>query len=282
MADSLHPDDDVGAWAGQAEAERRRVAELLERDLLGPLGLLLAQAHAYEQSLGEHPPARLALAVLGSLARQALQQARDLADSLRPAVLDELGLEPALDALASQLRRAHGLQVALFAVRLRDRPPRAVELALFRLAQDAAERAAAARARLLTIRLERQGERLVLALADDGAPDMSLDALLPARRRLIQLGGTVELGASPHGGLLLVARMAVASPPGLTPRELAVLRLLARGMSNKAIAAELGLSARTVNFHLDNLYSKLGVASRTEALLAALRLGLVQAAGDPG
>ncbi len=281
MPDRSNPDHDSGAWADQLEHERRRLAELLERDLLGPLGLLLAQSHAYEQSLGAHPPARLALAVLGSLARQALQQARDLAEALRPALLDELGLEPALDALASQLRRAHGLQVALFAERLRDRPPRQVELALFRLAQDAADRAAAARARQLSVRLERQGARLLLTLADDGAADLGLDTLAPARQRIAQLGGVVAIGASSHGGLELAASIAVAPLPGLTPRELAVLGLLARGMSNKAIAAELGLSARTVNFHLDNLYSKLGVASRTEALLAALRLDLVRA-GDPG
>ena len=281
MPDRSNPDHDSGDWADQLEHERRRLAELLERDLLGPLGLLLAQSHAYEQSLGAHPPARLALAVLGSLARQVLQQARDLAEALRPAVLDELGLEPALDALASQLRRAHGLQVALFAERLRDRPPRQVELALFRLAQDAADRAASARARQLSVRLERQGARLLLTLADDGAADLGLDTLAPARQRIAQLGGVVAIGASSHGGLELAASIAVAPPPGLTPRELAVLGLLARGMSNKAIAAELGLSARTVSFHLDNLYSKLGVASRTEALLAALRLGLVRA-GDPG
>lgn len=281
MPDRSDPDPNSAAWAGHAEAERRRLAELLERELLGPLGLLLAQAHAYEQSLGAHPPTRLALAVLSSLARQALQQARDVTESLRPAVLDELGLEPALDALASQVRRTHGLQVALVAERLRDRPPPQVELALYRLAQDAAARAAAARARVLRMRLERQGERLLLTLADDGAADFGLDTLQLAQQRIAQLGGSTKLGVGPHGGLQLVASIAVAPPPGLTPRELAVLRLLAHGMSNKAIAAELGLSARTVNFHLDNLYAKLGVASRTEALLAALRLGLVRA-GDPG
>lgn len=281
MPDPPFPDDDPGAWADLAEAERRRLADLLQRDLLGSLGLLLAQAHAYEQSLGAHPPARLALAVLSSLARQALQQARDLADSLRPIVLDELGLEPALDALASLARRAYGLQVTLAAERLRDRPPRQVELALFRLAQDALERAAGARAGRLIMRLEQQSERLALTLTDDGVADQGLAALLPASRRFAQLGGAVELGGAPHGGLQLVASIAMA-PPGLTPRELAVLRLLARGLSNKAIAAELGRSPRTVNFHLDNLYSKLGVASRTEALLAALRLGLVRGADDPG
>lgn len=280
MPESLDPPEPA---PDQAEAERRRLAAQLQLGVAEPLQLLLAQINAYEQTLGSHPPTRLALAVLGSLARQVLQQSRDLAESLRPTVLDELGLEPALDALAGQIRRARGLQVALTAERLRDRPPRPIELALFRLAQDAIERAAGpARATQVAIRLARHGERLALTLADDGAADLGRDLLAGAVRRLVQLGGQVALEISPHGGLLVAASVAIAPPPELTPRELEVLRGLAEGRSNKAIAAALGVSPRTVNFHLDNLYAKLGVSSRTEALLVALRQGWVRAPGDPG
>jgi DNA-binding NarL/FixJ family response regulator len=59
----------------------------------------------------------------------------------------------------------------------------------------------------------------------------------------------------------------------LTERELEVLRLAAQGLTNKAIAAELGLSDRTVQGHLANIYGKLAVASRTEAVTKALKLG---------
>ena len=267
----------------QIEAERRRMARLLQSGVIEPLNLLLAQTNAYEQTLGMHQPTRLALAVLGSLARQVLQQARDLEQSLRPIVLDELGLEPALDMLANQARRAHGLQVGLVIERLRDRPPRPVELALFRLAQDAVERAIVhAHAMQISIRLDRQEERLILTLADDGDADPGLDTLLGARRRIEQLGGSTATSIGPRGGLQLVAGIAVAPPPTLTPRELEVLRWLSEGLSNKAIAATLDVSPRTINFHLDNLYSKLGVTSRTEAVLAALRHGWVRQPGDPG
>lgn len=61
----------------------------------------------------------------------------------------------------------------------------------------------------------------------------------------------------------------------LTVRELEVLRLLARGLRNKEIAARLFVSERTVNFHLANIYQKLGVSGRTEALSKALEQGLV-------
>ena len=256
------------------EAERRRMARLLQTSVIDPLSLLLAQTSAYEQTLGAHQPTRMALSVLSALARQVLQQARDIEDNLRPTVLDELGLEPALDALASQVRRVHGLQVSLVAERLRDRPPRAIELALFRAAQEALDRAIVdARAQRVSIRLERRDEQLILTLADDGAAPTEPELLRAARRRIAQLGGAVETSVSPHGGLQISIKITVAPPSALTSRELEVLRLLAEGLSNKAIAGALGVSPRTINFHLDNLYAKLGVTSRTEAAVYALRQG---------
>jgi DNA-binding NarL/FixJ family response regulator len=63
----------------------------------------------------------------------------------------------------------------------------------------------------------------------------------------------------------------------LTPRELDVLCAAARGLGNKQIAAELGMSSRTVQTHLTSVFSKLGVGSRTEAVLLALRRGWVRA-----
>lgn len=62
----------------------------------------------------------------------------------------------------------------------------------------------------------------------------------------------------------------------LTPRELATLNLLADGKANKEIAAALGISERTVKTHLGNLFGKLGVTSRTEAVKVATRRGLVR------
>lgn len=59
----------------------------------------------------------------------------------------------------------------------------------------------------------------------------------------------------------------------LSEREMEVLKLAARGISNKDIAEQLFLSPRTVQAHLGNIFSKLGVASRTEAVLWGLRKG---------
>ena len=61
--------------------------------------------------------------------------------------------------------------------------------------------------------------------------------------------------------------------PQLHQREMEVLRLAAGGMSNKEIAQELAISVRTVQTHMVNIFGKLGVGSRTEAVLHALREG---------
>lgn len=61
----------------------------------------------------------------------------------------------------------------------------------------------------------------------------------------------------------------------LTPREATVLRLLAQGLTNKAIAHDLGISEHTVKFHVNAVLGKLGAQSRTEAAVRAARLGLL-------
>jgi DNA-binding NarL/FixJ family response regulator len=93
------------------------------------------------------------------------------------------------------------------------------------------------------------------------------------------LGGTVETGISMLGGLELTVIFALEAPVELTPREMEVIQLLAEGLSNKEIGRFLSISPRTVNFHLDNIYSKLSVNSRTEAAIHALRQGWVRRTG---
>jgi len=64
----------------------------------------------------------------------------------------------------------------------------------------------------------------------------------------------------------------------LTPREGEVLRLVARGLSNRLIARELALSEKTVKTHVSAILGKLGVADRTQAALYAVRAGMVEEA----
>lgn len=74
-----------------------------------------------------------------------------------------------------------------------------------------------------------------------------------------------------------LARAERAAEPGpLTPREREVLRLLALGLSNDEIAERLVITKRTVQNHVSTIYSKLGLASRAEAILYAIRYGIVE------
>src|SRR5690606_6403403 len=67
----------------------------------------------------------------------------------------------------------------------------------------------------------------------------------------------------------------VARPAGLTEREVDVLRLIARGHTNREVAALLGISAKTVGHHVEHLYAKAGVGTRAGATLFAMEHGLL-------
>jgi DNA-binding NarL/FixJ family response regulator len=72
----------------------------------------------------------------------------------------------------------------------------------------------------------------------------------------------------------LSGRRAPTDPPHqLTERELEVLQSAARGLSNREMALELSISVRTVQTHLSNIFSKMGVGSRIEAVIRALKEG---------
>jgi two-component system, NarL family, response regulator LiaR len=76
---------------------------------------------------------------------------------------------------------------------------------------------------------------------------------------------------------LMQAISAPESPEALTERETDVLRLLAQGYSNKQIARSLNNTEKTIKTHVSRILSKLGVQSRTQATLYAIRIGLVSA-----
>jgi HD-GYP domain-containing protein (c-di-GMP phosphodiesterase class II) len=69
-------------------------------------------------------------------------------------------------------------------------------------------------------------------------------------------------------------------PAGLTAREVEVLARLVRGISNKQIARDLGITARTVGSHVEHIYSKIGVSTRGAAALYAMNHGLTSHAPD--
>ncbi len=70
------------------------------------------------------------------------------------------------------------------------------------------------------------------------------------------------------------------SKSNVSERELEVLKKAASGLTNKAIATELEISSRTVQNHLANIFTKLNAESRTEAVMKAIQLGLIEMDGD--
>jgi DNA-binding NarL/FixJ family response regulator len=136
--------------------------------------------------------------------------------------------------------------------------------------------------RLLVI-TDELSEAAVLAWLEQGALGcIERDASLPDLLNAIRQVAAGEVSLPQALALRLVTRMARQTPPQenalpepLSNREQEVLTLLAQGLSNKEIAQRLYLSVRTVEGHLVNVYGKLGVHSRTEAALHAVRQGWV-------
>jgi DNA-binding NarL/FixJ family response regulator len=96
------------------------------------------------------------------------------------------------------------------------------------------------------------------ALGDDDTAEMELDA---ARSVFERLGAAHDLARVEE----LTGSSASQTAGGLTPREVEVLRLVATGETNRAIATELFLSEKTVARHVSNIFTKLGVSSRSAA-----------------
>jgi DNA-binding CsgD family transcriptional regulator len=115
--------------------------------------------------------------------------------------------------------------------------------------------------------------RVLLALAcraleDDDTAAFELEA---ARDVFARLEAAPDLARVDS----LIRRTGSAEMHGLTPRELQVLRQVAAGQTNKAIAAELVLSERTIDRHVSNIFAKLGVSSRAAATAYAYEHRLV-------
>jgi DNA-binding CsgD family transcriptional regulator len=105
------------------------------------------------------------------------------------------------------------------------------------------------------------------------------------RRRvaaLLRADADVLLVAEPERAELVVgdgpggeAAELASAMPGLTAREMDVLRLLAQGMGNKSIARELAISSHTAKYHVASVLAKLGAHTRAEAVSRGIRRGLV-------
>ena len=97
-------------------------------------------------------------------------------------------------------------------------------------------------------------------------------------RKVVRL--SVHDGVRQDEGLSAVAEASASNPTGKQPeslsaREAEVLRLVARGFTNKVVADELGISDHTVQGHLAHVFNKLHARNRTDAVMIGVRMGIL-------
>jgi signal transduction histidine kinase/DNA-binding CsgD family transcriptional regulator len=244
-----------------------------------------------------------ALDVLSQMALQLWNAFRDLSDELKMDGLHDVGLIAALEALALRVERSYGVAAHVdFAVDA-DFPTlrsRRIARALYCIAREALENAGMhGQASRVGLCVRIVAGHISLTVADDGVgfhPPDPLTALSQQGQwglfamveRAEAVGGGLQVSSVSGIGTQVSVQVPVepsvlaedepstlrAVEP-LTPREQEVLVGIAAGWTNKQIAAQLGISDRTVQFHVGNVLGKLGAASRTEAAVRAFEQGLL-------
>ena len=196
------------------EEQARRIA----RELHDEAGQLLAAVHLALERAGRHiaPEGSEPLAQAVEMLRQAEDELRRLAHELRPVVLDDLGLMPALRFLGEGAARRSGVAVGVTGPE--ERLPPEVETALYRAAQEALNNISRhARASRASIDVRRTEREVLCRIQDDGrgfSPDrvlapgrrsgLGLDGL---RERMAGLGGTLAISSQPGRGTELLIRI---------------------------------------------------------------------------
>jgi signal transduction histidine kinase len=209
-------------WRVQ-EDERRRLARELHDGVGQNLTALKHRLSQLDDALPPDNPARAHLEAAISLCGDTLEDTRSLSRLLRPPILDDLGLEPALRWLARSIGEASGLDITLDVQPL---PPLdgEVQTLLFRVAQEALNNAARhAAAEHVIVRLVAREDMLQLQVADDGQgcePTRALQSggsgLGGMRERLRLYDGRLELHSVPGEGMRVRALVPLA-PRGVTP-----------------------------------------------------------------
>lgn len=200
------------------EEERRRLARDLHDDPLQALTFLARSLRGLSQERGSAEPFSTELARDGDLAEQTANSLREIIRGLRPPILDDLGLVPALRHLAAEVRQRCGLQVDVTVRGPAARLGPDVELALFRVTQEAltntVHHAGAHRA---VVSLDFSAP-LTLTVRDDGVGVVMPEAAGPRRgglgipgmrERIAHVGGSLAVSTPPCGGAMVVARVPV-------------------------------------------------------------------------
>lgn len=195
------------------ELERRRLARELHDETGQALTSILLGLKPLEEALADHP-ARDALAELREHVVSALQDVRRLAVELRPAVLDDYGLVPALERLTESFAEPTGMRVDFHSALGETRLPGEVETALYRVVQESLTNIVKhANARSVSVSVARRDSVVVAVIEDDGAGfdirKVGEDGigLLGMRERLALIDGRLGIESRPGAGTTIVAEV---------------------------------------------------------------------------
>jgi signal transduction histidine kinase len=195
------------------EQERRRLARELHDETGQALTSILLGLKPLEETFSDHP-ARTAVAELRELVVAALQDVRRLAVELRPAVLDDYGLVPALERLSESFAEQTSIRVDFRSALGETRLPGDVETTLYRVVQESLTNIVKhANAHNVSVSLARRGSAVAAVIEDDGAGfDQRVvreDAvgLLGMRERLALLDGRLEVESRAGAGTTIVAEV---------------------------------------------------------------------------
>ena len=200
------------------EAERKSLSRELHDEVGQMMTALRMELGNAEECLGSSAPKALShLRAASTLAEQTLRSVRGLARGLRPSMLDELGLAPALNWLAREYSKHTGIQVELNMDGSLDHLPEDYRICIYRVVQEALTNCARhARAQAVHLDLQRAGNALTLTIQDDGegfnpAHGAKGIGLLGMKERVRELGGVLTIASEAERGTLLTVHIPLRS-----------------------------------------------------------------------
>lgn len=277
------------------ERERSRIARDLHDGAAQQIVYVLHKLELIQSNLEQQPQPQVLPEVKKaySILQDCLNDLRHSIASLLPPQVEERGLIEALKALIDEYNLEHTCMRIIYEI---DEPlllPSRLEAPVYRFIQEALNNVLKhAHATEVTIRIRVINGALLVGVDDNGIgfqPEPVVSSigggykdavgalhlgLSGMRERVQEAGGSWEIQSSPGHGTTVISRFPLIGPSArLTQRELAVLRLVTEGLSNRQIAQRLAISNETVKTHLHHIMQKLQVKDRTQAAILAARQG---------
>jgi len=269
------------------DQERNRIAQNIHDTVAQQFADILYKLEFIQRILDKQPDvAQHEISRLSDIIKESLHELRYTISALIPPQLEQQGFETALQLLLDEYRRTEpslqidyeGEAIALV--------PSSLEAPTYRFIQEALQNIRKhAQATRATLRIRVLTSLLLIEISDNGrgfdlSQVMNRQAtgtgysigLRIMRNRIQQAGGSWEIQSKQGVGTTVKARFHLAThPAALTNREREVLRLMAEGLTNRAIAEKLSVSTETIKSHVHHIMQKMHVNDRTQAAVLAAR-----------